>query len=150
VTPLAVGTYAAVVSTWTCPECGRRFARSTQGHECAPALSEEEYFASGPAHERPIFEAVMRHLATVGPVDPEFVSVGIFFKRPQKFAELRPKDRWVAIGFSLRRQVRHPCITRRVIPYGGRYWHVANVRSVDDLDDHLLGYLAEAYEVAAT
>ena len=41
---------------WTCPECGRQFGRTNQAHECAPALSIEEYFSTGPEWERPIFE----------------------------------------------------------------------------------------------
>jgi hypothetical protein len=105
----------------------------------------EDYFATGPAHERPIFDEVVRHLATVGPVHVEPVSVGIFLKRARTFAELRPMRRWVALSFSLRRQVRHPTITRRVLPYGGRFFHVANLRGPDDLDDELRDWLTEAY-----
>ena len=44
-------------------------------------MSVEEYFATGPERERPIFEAVMEHLESVGPVHVEPVSVGIFLKR---------------------------------------------------------------------
>lgn len=88
----------------------------------------DEYFSTGPAHERPIFEAVMEHLDTVGEVHVEPVSVGIFLKRAQTFAQLRPKDRWVALSFSLPRKVDHERITRKVIQYHGRYWHVANLR----------------------
>ncbi len=108
-------------------------------------MSLEEYFSTGPSHERPIFEAVMEHLDTVGPVHVEPVSVGIFLKRAQTFAQLRPKDRWVALSFALPRREQHPCITRKVIEYGGRYWHIANVRSPDDLDHRLRGWLTEAY-----
>ena len=43
----------------------------------------DEYFATGPSHERPVFDAVMRHLADVGPVHVEPVSVGIFLKNPR-------------------------------------------------------------------
>src|SRR5918992_5618190 len=106
---------------WTCPKCRRRFRRAGQSHECAPAMSLEEYFSTGPAHERPIFEGVMDHLASVGPVHVEPVSVGIFLKRAQTFAQLRPKDRWVALSFSLPRRVEHVRITRKVIRYGGKY-----------------------------
>ena len=60
-------------------------------------------------------------------------------------AELRPMERWVALSFSLRRSVRHPLIVRKVLAYHGRYYHVANVRRSDDLDDELRGWLAEAY-----
>jgi hypothetical protein len=108
-------------------------------------MTVEDYFSTGPAHERPVFDAVMRHFESVGPVYVEPVSVGIFLKRSRTFAELRPKERWVAVSFSLRRQVRHRTIVRKVIPYSGKHWHVANVASPAELDDTLLGYLTEAY-----
>jgi hypothetical protein len=108
-------------------------------------MSLEEYFSTGPERERPIFEAVMRHLDTVGTVHVEPVSVGIFLKRSRSFAQLRPMTRWVALSFSLPRPVQHPTITKKVQPYGGSYHHVAKLRSPDDLDDRLRGWLTEAY-----
>jgi hypothetical protein len=133
---------------WSCPECGRLFAREGQGHDCAPGMSLDEYFATGPAHERPVFDAVLAHLEQLGPVHADAVSVGIFLKNPRKFAELRPMQRWVAIGFSLPRRAHHPTITRKVVEYGNRYWHVANVSAPDDLDHDLRNLLAEAYDAA--
>jgi hypothetical protein len=133
------------VAEWICPECGRLFGRAGQSHDCAPGLTLEEYFETGPAHERPVFEAVMAHVRTLGPVHVDVVSVGIFLKNPRKFAELRPKDRWVAISFSLRRRAQHRTITRKVVEYGPRFWHVANVHGPDVVDDDLLGLLTEAY-----
>jgi hypothetical protein len=130
---------------WTCPQCRRLFRRAGQTHECAPAMSLEEYFVTGPAHERQIAEAVIDLLRSVGRVHVEPVSVGIFLKRTQTFAELRPKDRWVALSFSLPRRVEHPLITRKVVSYHGRYHHVANLRSAADLDDRLRSWLTEAY-----
>ena len=108
-------------------------------------MSLEEYFSSGPERERPIFEAVMAHLATVGPVHVEPVSVGIFLKRHRSFAELRPMQRWVTLSFSLSRRMDHPRITRKVVLYGGRYFHVVNLREPDDLDDEVRAGLTEAY-----
>ncbi len=99
----------------------------------------DEYFATGPPHERPIFEAVMAHLDEVGPVHVEPVSVGIFLKRARTFAELRPMQRWVALWFSLPRRVRHPTITRKVAPYGRGYVHVANLRQPADVDEDIRG-----------
>jgi len=105
----------------------------------------EAYFSTGPAHERPIFEAVMDSLGTIGPVHVEPVSVGIFLKRVQTFAQLRPKDHWSALSFSLARRVEHERIIRKVVVYGGRYHHVANLRAPEDLDDRLCRWLEEAY-----
>jgi hypothetical protein len=139
-----------VVSAWTCPECGRLFGRSRQSHECSPGLSIDEYFATGPVHERPIFEAVMARLARVGPLHADVVSVGIFLKNPRTFAELRPKDRWVALSFSLGRRAHHRTISRKVVEHGRRYWHVANVATPADVDDDLVDLLTEAYRLTAT
>ncbi len=108
-------------------------------------MSLEEYFSTGPPHERPIFEAVMAHLDALGQVHVEPVSVGVFLKRVQTFAQLRPKDHWVALSFSLPRKVTHERIIRKVIPYSGRYHHVANLRDPDDLDDRIRSWLTEAY-----
>jgi predicted transport protein len=135
------------VPRWRCPECGREFGRTNQGHECAPALTLEEYFATGPPHERPIFEVVHAHVVSLGDdVIVEPVQIGILFKRRRTFAELRPRDRWVAMWFGLRRRVTHPTITRKVVEQGGRFHHVANLRRPEDFDEQLAGWLAEAYE----
>jgi len=108
-------------------------------------MSLEEYFSTGPPHERPIFEAVMHHVNSLGPVHVEPVSVGIFLKRARSFAQLRPMQRWVALSFSLPHRVRHPTITRKVMQYHGRYYHVANLRRPEDFDAALRDWVTEAY-----
>jgi hypothetical protein len=134
---------------WICPDCKRQFARNKQSHECAPAMTLAEYFSTGPPMEKPIFDVVLSHLETLGAVHVEPVSVGVFFKRPRKFAELRPMTRWIALSFSLNRPVDHRCISRKPMPYSGRYHHVVNLRSPDDFDAEIKGWLAEAYFDAA-
>ncbi len=108
-------------------------------------MSLDEYFSTGPERERPIFEAVVEHLDTVGSVHVEPVSVGIFLKRARTFAQLRPMTKWVALSFGLPRRVQHPLIVRKVEEYRGRYYHVANLRGPEDIDDDIRGWLAEAY-----
>jgi len=108
-------------------------------------MSIEDYFATGPAREQPIFEAVMEHFATVGPVHVEPVSVGIFLKRSRSFAQLRPMTRWVALSFSLPRTVSHRLMSRRPIPHAGRYHHVVNLAGPEDVDDDIRTWLTEAY-----
>ena len=130
---------------WICPECDRMFGKSNQSHDCSPGLSLDEYFETGPDHERAIYDAVMARFEQVGPVHADAVSVGIFLKNPRKFAELRTRTKWVAVGFGLRRSARHRTITRKVNEYGGKFWHVANVASPDDLDEELYELLIEAY-----
>lgn len=111
-------------------------------------MSLEEYFSTGPAHERPVFDAVMRYLADAGPLHVEPVSVGIFLKNPRNFAELRPMQKWVAVSFSLRRRAAHRTIVRKVMPYSGKYFHVANVATPEDVDSGIGELLVEAYQDA--
>lgn len=108
-------------------------------------MTVDEYFSTGPPWERPIFEAVMAHLDTLGPVHVEPVSVGIFLKTTRTLAELRPKARWVALSLSLPRQVSHPRIGPKVQLWGGRYYHVFDLRSPEDFDDRIRGWLTETY-----
>lgn len=105
----------------------------------------DEYFSTGPERERPVFEAVVGHLRTLGPVHVEPVSVGILLKRAGTVAELRPMRDWVALSFALDRRVSHPLMTRKPVGQGGRWWHVVNLRGPDDLDDEVRGWLTEAW-----
>ena len=131
--------------SWICPRCRRRFGRTGQSHECSPALTLEEYFASGPAFERPVFEAVLQHLESIGPVHIEPVAVGVFLKKQASFVELRPMTRWVAMSFPLLRRVEHPRIARRPVVVGQRTYHVVNLTKAVDVDDDVRDWLTEAY-----
>jgi hypothetical protein len=105
----------------------------------------EDYFATGPERERPIFDAVMEHLESVGEVHVEPVSVGIFLKRSRSFAELRPMTKWVALSFTLPVRLDDPRIARRVAVSANRTWYVVNLREPADVDDQVRSWLTEAY-----
>jgi hypothetical protein len=112
---------------------------------CAPGLSVDEYFSTGPDFERPIFEAVRAHVESLGPMHIEPVQVGIFFKNPRRFADLRPMTKWVALSFALDRKIEHRTIKRRPMDYHGRWYHTANLTSAADVDEAVKGWLTESY-----
>ncbi len=110
----------------------------------------DEYFSTGPARERPIFERVMAHLSTlVGDhgetVYVEPVSVGIFLKGRRTFAQLRPMSKWVALSFNLDRKLESKRLSRKVVSNGGRFFHVINVAEPDQIDDEIRDWLTEAF-----
>jgi len=108
-------------------------------------MSLDEYFTTGPPFERPVFEAVLAHLETLGPVHVEPVSVGIFIKKDGSFLELRPMQKWVALSFPLDRVVEHPRIARKPIVTPTRTFHYVNLRNAEDVDDVVKDWLTEAY-----
>jgi hypothetical protein len=108
-------------------------------------MTVEEYFSTGPERERPIFDAIMEHLESVGPVHVEPVSVGIFLKRGRTFAELRTMTRWVALWFPHASVLDDRRIARRIAASGSRTWYVVNLREPGDVDDRVRSWLTDAY-----
>lgn len=106
----------------------------------------EDYFSTGPPFERPVFDAVMAHVTTLGEVHVEPVSVGIFVKAGRSFVELRPLTKWVALSFALDRELDSPKISRKMKPQrGSATYHVVRLRTPDDVDDDVRAWLTEAY-----
>jgi hypothetical protein len=130
---------------WSCPSCQRRFGRRNQSHTCSPALSLDEYFATGPAWERPIYDAVVAHLGSVGPVVVEAVQVGIFIKRVRTFAELRPGRDRVVLSILLSRRLEHPRIARSLVGTGQRAAYFIHLWHPADVDAVVRDWLTEAY-----
>ena len=105
----------------------------------------DEYFATGPAHEQPIAEAVLAHLRSLSAVTIEPVSVGILVKRSRTFVELRPMARWEAVWFVLPRRIEHERIARTMRATGSRIAHAVNARTPEDIDDVVRDWITEAY-----
>jgi hypothetical protein len=132
------------MSTWTCPACGRRFGRRNQSHECAPAMTLDEYLATGPDFEAPIVRAVLGHIESLGPIHIEPVSIGILVKRSRTFVELRPMVRWEALWIGLTRPLASDRVARR-LRSGAWTFHAINLRSAAEVDDDVRSWLTESY-----
>jgi hypothetical protein len=108
-------------------------------------MSLEAYFATGPAYERHVYEAVAAHLEMCGPLQVEFVSVGIFFKRARTFVELRPMRNRVRLSLLLSRRFDHPRIVKAWHGKGIRSAYFIDLRQAADVDADLKDWLTEAY-----
>jgi len=109
----------------------------------------DEYFSTGPSFERPIFDAVAAHLATLGEAFLEPVSVGIFVKRDGvSLLQLRPMTKWVALYLFMPRTIQDRRISRKPIVTGRIVFHVVNLHSAEDVDDTVKGWITEAWETA--
>ena len=129
---------------WTCPNCKRTFGKTNQGHMCAPAMTEDEYFSTGPAFERPIYEEVKATLLSAdADVRIEYVSVGVFFKKKSNFVELRPLTKWSKLMFKLPRDFTHPDITKKW-PGPSRTYYELKLRTAADVTDEVRGWIVEA------
>ncbi len=108
----------------------------------------EEYFEGARPFERPIFDAVVSGLDDLEGLIIDPLNVGILLKNGPMFAELRPKTKWTALGFSLGRKLETNRLSRKVVDYGKKYFHVINVTDPNQIDGQVLEWLREAYDLA--
>ena len=108
---------AGWMRAWTCPDCGRRFGRTRQSHDCNAGDDAGRVLR----HRTAAREAGVRcgdaPPRTRGPGLRGARVRGIFLKNPRKFAELRPRalDRTVVLSAA---PGGHRTIVRRVVRYG--------------------------------
>jgi hypothetical protein len=133
---------------WTCPACEREFGRARQAHVCVPAGTVEDSFAGRPPEYREIYEAILGHVRTLGPVHEDTVKVGVFLKAERMFAQVRPLARSVNLWLMLDRPLDGPRISRTERAGAGRYAYMVKLTAVAQVDDELCGWLEEAYEDA--
>lgn len=115
---------------------------------CEPALSVDEYFAKARSFERPVYDAVLAGIGHLDGLIVDPLGIGILLKNGPMFAELRAKTKWVAVGFSLGRKLESGRLSRKVVDYGHKYFHVINVDDPAVIDDELIEWLTEAYHLA--
>jgi hypothetical protein len=102
------------MARWTCPKCERQFDLRNQSHVCAPGGSVADTFAGYPLGHRAIYDAVIRHLRSLGRVHEDAVKIGVFLKRQRKLAEVRPMMRSVTLWVALPRAVQDSRVDRRM------------------------------------
>jgi len=128
--------------TWNCPRCGRAFARAGQWHSCA-IVDVDRHFAGRPAELRDAYQAILGGLAD--DVRVASVKTAIHVAAKSVFASITVRRDHLRVGFLLdraldsQRVTRTERLSRRVVANG------VDVHHPYDVDDELLGWLAEAY-----
>jgi hypothetical protein len=131
---------------WQCPACERRFANRNQSHACG-RHDLEHHFAGKPPEVRALFDAVVAELRALGPVTMLPEKTRIAFQVRMSFAQLTPRRGWIDGHVVLARRLENPRF-RSVQTFSPRnHLHTFRLTTLDDVDDELRGWLAEAYRV---
>ena len=122
---------------WTCPDCGRAFARRNQTHTCRPLVALETHFAGRPARVREIFDRVVAIASRSGPVTvlPEQTRIALATR--MSFCALMPRQAWLDGHVVLARRLEAPRFRRietfgprnHLHPSGCRRWRRSTPRS---------------------
>ncbi len=130
---------------WRCPTCGQTFVSRNMPHSCQ-VVGLDSHFADAPGL-RVVFDAYLAAARENGPVTVNATKSRISFQVRMRFAGIeRPRRHHIVATFVLVRELASPRLRVEFIP--PRYYvHRVVLRTVDDVDDELRGWLAEAYAV---
>jgi hypothetical protein len=136
-------------SRWSCPNCERQFGRKNQSHGCMPAMTVDAYFADRSESDRAIYDAVAKHLATLGDIVTDALTVGIVFKRTRTFASLRPRREGFRLAFLFSRTLEDARIAKSMKVSANRIAYWVDLKTPRDADRVVKKWLSEAYVASA-
>jgi hypothetical protein len=133
---------------WRCPLCGREFARAKQAHSCQVRAIEEHFRGKDPGL-RAIFDVICQALEQSGPLRLDSVESTINLASNYHFGGITVYPAYLRISFLADHEIRDERIlhAQRVGPH--RVSHNVLVSSLRDVDDQILGWLAEAQKMQA-
>jgi hypothetical protein len=131
---------------WRCPKCGRRFANRNQSHACGRHTL-ASHFAGKPKSVRAIFDKLLAVAKKNGPVIVLPEKTRIAFQVRMSFAAFVIRQNWVDGHVVFARRLENPRF-RRIETFSPRnHLHAFRFESVDQVDDEVAGWFAEAYRV---
>ena len=131
---------------WRCPKCRRQFANRNQSHACGQ-YTLASHFAGKPAVVRAIFNKLLAVAKKNGPVTVLPEKTRIAFQVRMSFAAFVIWQNWVDGHVVLARRLENPRF-RRIETFSPRnHLHAFRFESVDEIDDEVAAWFAEAYRV---
>ena len=128
---------------WTCLACRRRFAKRNQAHSCR-VRGIADHFRGKEPRLRLLFDALRRALERSGPLRVDAVESTINLVSKHHFGGVRVRRGHLRVGFILDHEIHDKRISRAERVGPRRVSHHVLVRFPSDLDDQLLGWLADA------
>jgi hypothetical protein len=131
---------------WTCPRCGRTFANRNQTHTCGRQRLEDHLAGRSPEVVA-LFERFRELVERCGPVEVLAEKTRIAFHVRMSFAAVTLRRAWLDGHVVLARRYEHPRF-RRIESFSPRnHLHQFRISSLDELDDEVAAWIAEAYRV---
>ena len=137
---------SSLQSLWRCPECRRQFANRNQSHACG-RYTLVSHFRGKPVTVRAIFDKLLSVARQNGPLTVLPEKTRIAFHVRMSFAAFVIRRNWVDGHVVLARRLEHPRF-RRIETFSPRnHLHAFRLENVEEVDDEVAAWLAEAYQV---
>ncbi len=135
-----------VATDWSCPDCGRVFAKIGQRHVCATHTVEEHLVGRSPEVVE-LFNLFTEGVCRCGPFEFAPIRGQVGFRVQRIFAGVRLGKSGLKGYIDLMRRVDSPRF-RNITPYTKRLFvHSFTITTPDAFDDEFQGLLHETYAV---
>jgi hypothetical protein len=134
-----------VTTSWTCPECARKFARPRQAHSCAVVPLSDHLMRATP-ETRAIFERVMQAVHACGPVQVAPTKTGINLMSGTSLGSVSLHKGYVNIGLVFTREIKHARLKLLYRLSAQSFGYRVRVDSPSEVDADLKTWIREAYE----
>jgi len=132
---------------WRCPVCGWSFSKPNQWHSHGQATIASHF--EGKPEARAIFEALKTKLEKFGPLRTDAVKSSINLIAKYHYGAVHPLKDGLRVGFLLHRKIENDRIIHHEWVGGDRWGHHVKLSAVGDIDAEFLGWMKEAYGLAA-
>ncbi len=131
---------------WTCPTCGRKFARPRQAHSCQVVSLESHLEKATPATQA-VFHAVLKAIKACGPVQIAPTKSGVNLLSGTSLGGIILHRHYLNLGLVLTRKLESPRVTWALQLSPRSVANRIRVASIPEVDKELRAWIREAYEV---
>jgi hypothetical protein len=130
---------------WQCPVCGRSFKNKNQWHS-HNSIPVESHFKGKPPVLKETYETLVKKAQDFGPTRIDAVKSGINLGARSHFAMVYVLKNSLKLEFLLNRKL----VSKRILrtqDFHGHFIHYLRLSEPMDVDEELIGWLKEAYQL---
>jgi hypothetical protein len=132
---------------WMCPECGRKFTRNLQSHSCL-AYDPEDLFAGKNPEVRELYNLLIDRVKYFGEIDVHAAKWNITVRRLSTFLTIIIEKTHLTLVFISKDLIDEFPVYHNNPTGSNRYSNAVKIESPDEVDDQLIGWLRQAWEIA--
>lgn len=133
---------------WTCSRCNRSFRNTNQSHSCVIRKA-ESLFEGKDATLWAVYQKLLSHLKNLEGLNISPVKNAILFSVKTNFLAVKPKINWLDIEFISYLKIDEFPIHKSIRVSKSKYANFIRLENTSNIDQQLIGWLKEAYEIDA-
>ena len=130
---------------WSCSVCNREFSRTNQRHTCT-SIKPRDHLKGKSASIHRLYEQLIVGIQQRIPAKFDAISFAINIKAQRNFGMIFVLKDKIKVEFHLKRKILDSRFHKTVY-FDNKHAHVLFIHTLQDIDELLLDWISESYEV---